>query len=91
MVDCVRKMDVGRTIDDGTAATADDDDDDGKILVVDSGGGGAGGNCVVVAIVTGKNVDVLRSDVVDEFGDNGLRWYKCRFNVCDGFAGIKIV
>lgn len=31
------------------------------------GGGGA-------AIDTGKNVDVFRSDVVDEFGDNGLRW-----------------
>lgn len=73
MVCWVRKIDVGRTIDDGVAATdpaAADDDDDGTI-----GGGGAGGNCVA-AIETGINVDVLRSDVVDEFGDNGLRWYK---------------
>lgn len=31
------------------------------------GGGGA-------AIETGKNVDVFRNEVVDEFGDNGLRW-----------------
>lgn len=78
VVVCVRKIDVGRTIDDGVAAAAaaaaaddDDDTDDGTIM----GGGGAGGNCVA-AIDTGKNVDVLRSDVVDEFGDNGLRWYK---------------
>lgn len=26
------------------------------------------------AIETGKNVDVFRNEVVDEFGDNGLRW-----------------
>lgn len=26
------------------------------------------------AIDTGKNVDGFRSDVVDEFGDSGLRW-----------------
>lgn len=75
---CLRRIDVGRTI--GVAA------DTGKI---GAGGGGAGGNWV--AIETGKNVDVLRSDVVDGFGDNGLRWYKWRFNVCVGFAGIKIV
>lgn len=71
VVVCVRKMDVGRTIDDDVAADADaDDTDDGTI-----GGGGADGNCVV-AMETGKKVDVLRSDVVDEFGDNGLRWYR---------------
>lgn len=66
---CVRRMDVGRTIDDGVAADADEADDGTH------GGGGAGGNCVV-AIETGMKVDVLRSDVVDEFGDNGLRWYR---------------
>lgn len=43
-----------------------------------------------VAIDTGKNVDVFRNDVVDEFGDNGLRWYRWRFRVCVGFAGIKM-
>lgn len=31
---------------------------------------------VGVVIVTGKNVDALRSDVVDEFGDNAFKWYK---------------
>lgn len=61
---CVlRKIGVGRTIEEAPAtAVADDGTIDG------------GGNWV--AIETGKNVDVLRSDVVDEFGDNGLRWYK---------------
>lgn len=42
------------------------------------------------AIDTGKNVDVFRNDVVDEFGDNGLKWYRWRFSVCVGFAGIKM-
>lgn len=43
-----------------------------------------------VVIVTGKNVDVLRNEVVDEFGDNGFKWYRWRFRVCVGFAGIKM-
>lgn len=68
---CVRNMDVGRPM----AVTTDDDDDDGTIDD-DDGGGGAGGNGNwAPPIDTGKNVDVLRNDVVDEFGDNGLRWY----------------
>lgn len=33
-----------------------------------------GGGCV--EIVTGRNADALRSEVVDEFGDNGFMWYK---------------
>lgn len=38
---------------------------------VDAGTIVAFGGC---AIETGINVDVFRNDVVDEFGDSGLRW-----------------
>lgn len=62
----VRSIDVGVTIETGTMAV---------------GGGGCccccdGSGDADVAIETGKNVDVFRNEVVDEFGDNGLRWYK---------------
>lgn len=62
----VRSIDVGVTIDVGAIAMDD----------CCWGGVGGGGCCGIdngVAIETGKNVDVLRNELVDEFGDNGLR------------------
>lgn len=84
-------MDVGVTIVAvGTMAAVDGGIDDW--LTADGGGAGDRGPVVIGGplIDTGKNVDVFRSDVVDEFGDNGLKWYRWRFSVCDGFAGIKM-
>lgn len=57
-------------------------------VTIGAGTSAVGGGWVV--IVTGKNVDPLRSDVVDEFGDNAFKWYKWRFKVCVGLAGIKM-
>lgn len=39
-------------------------------VTIEGGTMAAGG-----AIETGINVDVLRNDVVEEFGDNGFKWY----------------
>lgn len=50
----------------------------GDVVVrrIDVGATIVAGTIVVggAAIDTGKNVDVFRNDVVDEFGDNGPRW-----------------
>lgn len=52
--------------------------------------GGNGGDSGDVADITGKNVDVDRNDDVDAVGDKGLNWYKCRFNVWEPLAGIRM-